>query len=180
MDDPNSNVEVSLRSTTIADKKKIYTWLAQSNLTREMLGAPNFPDCPVPTWQDFDKDYLDYYLDGSQLQNGCCFIILHHGVDVGQINYNPINEKTKTTELDIWLADRQFPGQGIGHIAIKILCQRLFAQMGCKRFLIEPSARNQNAVRAYKKAGFKVVSTIPEDFELDDKDSIVMEMHFPQ
>lgn len=167
-------MKVSIRPTTIHDKKKVFEWLAHSNLTNEMLGGPKFPDNPAPTWKEFDQDYLDYFFDGTRPEKGRCFIIICDGTEVGQINYNPIDKKTKTTELDIWLSDKKYTGQGIGTAAIKLLCSQLFENLGCKQIIIQPSARNENAIKAYKKAGFIVQNQVPKGFELDYHDSVIM------
>ena len=31
-----------------------------------MLGTPNFPEIPIPTWEEFNADYKAYYFDGSR------------------------------------------------------------------------------------------------------------------
>lgn len=144
-----------------------------------MLGDPKFPDNPVPSWKEFDADYLDYFFDGLQPQKGRCFIILNNRIEVGQINYNRIDKKTKTTELDIWLSDKKYTGKGIGTTAIKLLCRHLFENVGCKKVLIQPSARNENAIKAYKKVGFKEQTNIPDNFELDYYDSVLLELELP-
>src|SRR5690606_17099975 len=109
---------ISLKPAAPSDKKKIFDWLTNSNLTAKMLGMPNFPDNPVPSWEEFDSDYLGYYFDGTQPLSGQCFIIIHNGQEIGQINYNAIDARDRSTELDIWLADKQFTGQGLGTEAI--------------------------------------------------------------
>jgi len=139
-----------------------------------MLGEPNFPDSPIPSWEEFDEDYLDYYFDGTKPKEGRCFIILNDDVELGQINYNPINDKTKTTEIDIWLSDKKHTRQGIGTKAINLLSKHLFKNFGCKKIVIQPSARNKIAIKAYRKAGFIEQSQIPKDFELDYFDSVFM------
>lgn len=173
----NSNRKVTIRPTIIKDKKKIFEWLTNSNLTSEMLGAPKFPDSPIPTWEEFEEDYLDYYFDGTKPNKGRCFIILSNQLEVGQINYNPIHNKTKTTEIDIWLSDKKYTRQGIGSKAIKLLCNHLFENLKCKQIIIQPSARNKKAIQAYQKVGFIEQSQIPKDFELDYYDSLFMVMN---
>ncbi len=177
MKQDNLNLNVQLIETKITDKEKIFNWLANSNLTSEMLGPPIFPDNPVPSWKEFDEDYLDYFFDGSEKFNGRCFIILFENEEVGQINYNPIDQENKTTELDIWLKDKKFTGKGIGTKAIQILCSFLFEKMDCKKIIIQPSARNTNAIKSYKKAGFKILKQIPKDFELDYFDGVLLELN---
>ncbi len=167
-------INVSIRAVTLNDKRKIFNWLANSNITQEMLGAPKFPDNPVPTWEEYDEDYKDYYFDYVRPYKGQCFIILNNLQEVGQINYNPINRKTKTTEFDIWLADKKYTGKGIGTAAIKLLCALIFENLDCDKILIQPSARNKFAIRAYKKVGFIEQPIIPKGFELDYYDSVLL------
>ncbi len=165
---------LTLRPATIEDKRKIFNWLANSNLTSEMLGPPNFPDNLIPTWDEFDNDYLDYYFDGSQPMQGQCFVLEHNGQEIGQINYNEIDAKTKSTEIDIWLADRQFTGKGLGTEAIKTLCNYLNKSFDCKTIYIFPSSRNYNAIKSYKKAGFIETDKRPYNFIADYNDTIVL------
>jgi len=168
---------LSLRPASLQDKSKIFNWLTNSNLTSEMLGPPKFPDNPVPTWDEFESDYLDYYFDGSQPNNGQCFVIEHNGQEIGQINYNQIDLQTKSTEIDIWLADYQFTNKGFGTEAIKMLCSYLSKSFGCEFFLIAPSRRNENAVKSYKKAGFIEAERIPDNFVPDYEDTVLMIKH---
>jgi diamine N-acetyltransferase len=139
-----------------------------------MLGPPKFPDNPVPTWDEFDNDYSDHYFDDSQPGIGKCFVIEHNGQEIGQINYNQIDTNTKSTEIDIWLADYQFTSKGFGTEAIKILCCYLVKSFGCRTFFIAPSRRNKNAIKSYKKAGFIETERIPDNFIPDYEDTVLM------
>jgi len=169
-----SNKRVTLRPATYQDKEKIFQWLAHSNLTSEMLGPPKFPEAPIPTWEEFDTDYVSHYFDNTQPLKGRCFVIEHNGEEIGQINYNEIDEVTKSTEIDIWLADKCFTGKGLGTEAIQILCEYLVKTFDCQTIYIAPSKRNGNAIRAYKKAGFLETTVIPEGFVPDYSDTIVL------
>jgi len=168
---------LTLRPATLQDKTKIFNWLTSSSLTSEMLGKPNFPDNPIPTWEEFDSDYVDYYFDNSQPLSGRCFILEHMGQEVGQINYNKIDVKTKSTEIDIWLADRQFTGKGLGTEAIRVLCQYLYKSLGCTTIYVAPSKRNQKAIKSYKKAGFSETDILPDGFIPDYDDTVLMVKH---
>ncbi len=165
---------LTLRPATLQDKRKIFCWLTSSNLTSEMLGPPNFSDILVPTWNEFNDDYLDHYFDSSQPLKGHCFILIHNGQEIGQINYNEIDTITKSTEIDIWLADRKYTGKGLGTEAIKILCNYLGKMFGCQTIYIAPSRRNSIAIKAYKKAGFVETKNLPENFVPDYVDTVVL------
>lgn len=167
-------MSVVLRPAILNDKRKVYTWLTATDLTPEMLGPPHFPDCPVPSWEDFDNDYLDYYFDGSRECEGRCFIIEYMGIAAGQINYNKINTEDSSTELDIWLAEKKYTGRGIGSAAIRILMKYLCEHFFCRRFYVAPSLRNSHALEFYRNAGFEIASDVPVDFIPDYYDSVLL------
>lgn len=151
---------------------KVYQWLTHSDLTREMPGSPFFPDSPIPTWDAFDKDYVDYYFDGAHPLKGQCFIIIIEGQEIGQINYNAIDTTTRSTEIDIWLAERNYTGRGLGTEAIKILCSYLESQYSCDTIYIAPSRRNIVAIKAYKKAAFIEMNHPPANFVAEYEDTV--------
>ena len=113
--------KIKLRPATIQDREKIFLWLTKSNLTKEMMGPPYYPDSKIPTWDEFINDYYEYYFNGSHPLKGQCFIIEHNGQEIGQINHNEIDTLSNTTDLDIWLSDKKHTGKGIGTDAINIL-----------------------------------------------------------
>ena len=63
---PSSPLQVSLRRAQIDDRPQIYRWLAHSDATAEMLGAPTFPDGPIPTWEQHSADFSieEFYQPG--------------------------------------------------------------------------------------------------------------------
>ena len=147
--------KVEIRPAKVAEKKMIYEWLCESDFTKEVLGPPNFPEHPIPTWHEFDSDYPDeIYFDDKSPRRGRSFVILLNNLPVGHINYNNIDELNLSVELDIWLASTEFAGKGIGSRAIQILCAELTEKEKIKHFLVQPTIRNQRAIAAYKKAGF--------------------------
>ena len=48
-----------------ADRKKIFTWLTQSDVTSSMFGLPYYPDHPIPTWEEFRLDYTSDFFNTS-------------------------------------------------------------------------------------------------------------------
>lgn len=166
---------VSLRPAILQEKKKIFGWLVHSNLTSEMMGPPDYPDSPVPSWSEFDQDYRDHYFDPSDPRTGQCYLILHHDIEIGQINHNELNDDLKCTELDLWMADRKYTGKGYGSIALNLLCNNLFNDFGCTTFYMAPSQRNTRAIKAYQKAGFVFAESIPDHFIPDYHDAVLLE-----
>lgn len=167
--------KINLRPSTIKDREKIFNWLTNSNLTREMIGPPNFPDSKIPSWEEFKVDYYESYFTGSHPTKGQCFIIELNGTEIGQINHNSICSLDNSTDLDIWLSDIQFTGKGYGTDAILTICSYLNQKYGCKRIKISPSKRNLRAIKAYRKAGFKLTNEKPEKAGMDYIDNIIFE-----
>lgn len=165
--------KVILRPATVADRKSIFEWLTNSDLTKLMMGPPTYPDSAIPTWQEFNDDYKEYFFDGSKPLLGRCFVIEVNSESIGQINHDKISETDKSTELDIWLKSSKFINKGYGTDAIKTICDYLNQNFGCQKFLISPSGRNVAAIRAYKKAGF-VMTDIKPDRTLSDYDDTVV------
>jgi len=92
-------------------------------------------------------------------------MILVDDKPVGQVNYNSIDKHNSWTALDIWMSCEANCGKGYGSDAIKTLCEYLFRDFGVTEFVIEPSARNSRAIRAYEKAGFQYMNLPPEEIE---------------
>jgi RimJ/RimL family protein N-acetyltransferase len=76
---------------------------------------------------------------------------------VGQVNYNDIHERggRRRTELDIWMRCEACCGKEYGTDALDALCRHLHERFGVAEFMVQPSARNPRAIRAYEKAGFR-------------------------
>jgi RimJ/RimL family protein N-acetyltransferase len=166
---------ITLRPATPSDRRKIHDWLANSDLTSSMLGAPDFPENPAPTWQEFIDDYLPHFFDGSAPRKGRCYVILDGGQEVGQVNHNDVHDGG-ITELDIWLASSKFLGKGYGTKALKLICELLVKEQLCRVFYIAPSMRNQRAIRSYGKAGFSITRDRPPWFVPDYDDAVLMKL----
>lgn len=165
---------VTLRPATMQDRKPIFDWLTNSDLTSSMFGPPSYPDSVIPYWEEFIDDYKEYFFDSSSPFLGRCFIIEVNGEPVGQINHDKINYDDNSTELDIWLKNSRYTGKGYGSDAIETLCNFLKEKFDCKKFIISPSRRNLRAIHTYRKAGFRESSEIPKNFIPDYFDSVVM------
>ncbi len=147
--------KVNIRPAKPEDRRKIYKWLTQSNITSKMMGPPHYTDHPIPTWKQFCTEYQIHFFDGSQENISRSFIIYIDHEDIGHINYDGMDLSRSLIELDIWLKSMNYCGQGFGTDALKSLIQYLYNRFGIENFVIRPSARNQNAIRSYEKAGFE-------------------------
>lgn len=148
---------VVLRPAGLDDRPHIYEWFACSDVSGQMIGPPTYPEQTVPSWEVFRDGYEAHYFDDSAPELGRCFLIMVGEEPVGQVSYNDIaeHEGRKRTELDIWLRSAADCGRGYGPDALSALCRYLFERFGVQEFLVQPSARNPHAIRAYEKIGFR-------------------------
>lgn len=170
---------VALRFATKQDRRAIYEWMGQSELTPFMMGPPLFPDAPIPTWEQFLADYVDDYFDGARPEVGQSFLIEAEGEAVGHVSYSVVDLDRKLAELDVWLSCEKVCGHGYGVDALEALIGYLHGTLGLTDFILRPSARNPRAIRAYGKAGFRVLPmTYAEQTSLygpgDYQDAVVL------
>ncbi|MBI4744846.1 MAG: hypothetical protein HY776_08560 [Actinobacteria bacterium] len=83
-----SGNNIKLRPAKLSDRKKIYLWLAKSDLTPSMMGLPTYPDNPVPTWEEFCKDYNKSFFNAYGNRKGRHFVILAEDFGVGTIGFD--------------------------------------------------------------------------------------------
>jgi diamine N-acetyltransferase len=119
-----------------------------------MMGLPDFPDHPIPSYEEFLDDYAPHFFDGSKPRSGQSFIIYVNGTRCGQINFDTDPRLPDIAELDIWLVAKKFTGKGIGSDAIETLSRYLLNELNFEALIIAPSRRNIRAIKAYQKAGF--------------------------
>ena len=138
------------------DRRTIYDWFANSDLTSSMAGEPLFPESPLMTWDEFCEDHTPHFFEGEITEQGRCFIMQVDGEDVGQIYFNDIevHDEVQRVELDMWMPAEKYCGKGYGTDALETLCAFLAKRFGVEQIMVQPSGRNPRAMRAYEKVGF--------------------------
>jgi len=165
---------VSLRPATMADRRTIYDWSHASDVARFLYPGGPAGD-PFNVWC---ADWKDHYFTGEAPRLGRVFVVLHEDVPVGMVAYNDILPGGRV-ELDIWMSCEAHCGRGFGPDAIRALCAYLAAEFGVRTFMMQPSAGNPRAVRAYEKAGFVRTPATLEQIRaewggVDAPDSVMM------
>src|SRR5208337_3919018 len=148
---------VVLQPTTPEDERQILDWLLRSDVTPLLLGPPLFPERPVPLPDNSGETFDPHYFDGTAPGLGRCVLILFDGEPVGQVSYNDIHERDgrKQVELDIWMRSEECCGKGYGTDALDALCRYLHERFGVEQFMVQSTASNPRAIRAYEKVGFR-------------------------
>ena len=85
--------KIQLRKAALSDRPIIYEWMAKSNLTKSMLGEPNYPDAPIPSFDEFIDGFSDDFFSDDINNSGKCFIILDGNIEVGTLCYDLMNLK---------------------------------------------------------------------------------------
>lgn len=134
-----------------------FEWATQSDATPYWYGK--LQGDYVPTFKEFLKEWKKYYFDGSAPEKGRCFVILIDDKAIGQVNYNEIDRKNDSVELDIIIAEDRYKNKGYGTDALQTLSKYLFLVMDIQKCWIDVVQTNPRAIRAYQKAGFNVTET---------------------
>lgn len=169
-----TGTRIVLKPATLSDRRKIFEWLTQSDLTSKMMGPPDFEDNEIPSWEFFVDDYNPHFFDDEDPDQGRSYLIMISGKPIGHINYNEIDRNTNIVELDIWLNRSKHCNKGYGTEAINTLCLHLHNELGCNDFILAPSA----AIRTYEKCGFHKADNPPDNFIPDYRDTVIMVRHF--
>ena len=159
---------VDLVPATLDDRQKVYDWCFHSETTKFHFGPPDYPDVPVPSFEEFCDDYVDYFFTGLSPDKGRGFVILHDEEPVGFVSYSSYHLKPHKAELDIWMNCEANCGKGFGTDALISLGDYLNETVGIYELIIRPSAKNVNAIKSYKKSGFEESDMPAYDYLLDE------------
>jgi diamine N-acetyltransferase len=154
---------VALRPARLEDRRSVYEWMAESEVTQWMMGPPLFPEAPIPTWDEFCADYLPLFFDGTRPDFGRSYIVELDGDAIGHISYSEVDLAQRKAELDIWMRSEACCGHGYGSDALVALTSHLHQALGLTEFIMRPSRRNERAMKAYAKAGFVLLPLSPEE-----------------
>lgn len=142
---------ITLEFATLEDKRLIYDMLISPEVKDFMFSSEQ----PEPTWEEFDLGESDGLFSGEQGAEGSYLLIKIDGVSIGAISYYLHSGRLKSAELDIWISSTKYLGKGYGTQAIKLLIDFVRSTYNIKTFIIRPWRKNVNAIKAYKKCGFK-------------------------
>jgi len=160
--------KVNLIPATLEDRQSIYEWCFQSETTKYHAGPPDFPNNPIPTYEEFyasdDGGYTEYYFTGARPGDGRGFLIVAGEEAIGFISYCAFHLKPAIAEFDIWMKAESYCGSGFGVDALTALGDYLNREMGISEIIIAPSGKNIRAVRAYEKAGFEKTNKVMPAF----------------
>lgn len=108
---------------------------------------------PISTRQKFQ------HLDELLLSNDPQFAIHDRatGAAIGICGLDDINSDNGTAEFSILIGDASFRGSGYGTEATRLLLAYAFDVLRLNNVWLQVSSNNPGAIRAYEKAGFKLI-----------------------
>ncbi|WBW95632.1 GNAT family N-acetyltransferase [Oceanirhabdus sp. W0125-5] len=156
---------ISLEFAQLKDKKLIYDMLVSPEVKNLMFDENH----PEPSWEEFDEE-PDSLFSGVLNEEGNYLLIKVDGEVIGTVSYAFNSGKLKSAELDIWISSTRNLGKGYGTEAIKLVIEFVHSNYGIKTFIIRPWIKNNNAIKAYEKCGFKEIEVFdPSDFYSEEE-----------
>jgi RimJ/RimL family protein N-acetyltransferase len=117
-----------------------------------------FPEPAEPWTLERVTQFLDRVLAGDRT-NREWFVIYETKAwrPVGHANLRDIDHLNGTAEYGITIGDSTDRGQGYGTEATRLMLDYAFTALGLNNVLLDVHAFNPAGIRAYEKAGFKVI-----------------------
>lgn len=140
---------ITLKRATRAEFGVIRRWLARPDI-QDWWGPVSATEAEVTMALDSD--------------HAICRLIEADGVPVGYAHAVdatlwgdnlPEELEPGTWDLDLFVADEESRGKGVGQAALALLRDEVFATTLAVAVCVFPSVKNERAVRAYEKAGFR-------------------------
>jgi len=144
---------ITLEFAKKEDKRLVYDMLVSPEVKGFMFNVEH----PEPTWEEFNQDEPESLFLGEPSEVGNYMLITIDGRVIGSISYYFHSGRLKGAELDIWISAIEYLGKGYGTEAIKLVMEFISTYYNIKQFIIRPWAKNINAIKAYKKCGFREI-----------------------
>jgi diamine N-acetyltransferase len=115
-----------------------------------------FPDPVAP----YNAERLDGWLDGALKDARRAWFVIYEVATwrpIGYANLRDIDHQHGTAEFGITIGDPAVRGKGFGTEATRLVLDYAFTGLGLTNVLLDTAEYNPGAVRAYEKAGFKVI-----------------------
>lgn len=142
-------MEVRLKPATESDFEMIRRWLARPDI-QEWWGPVSSTEAEVRI------ALMSAYAICRIIEAGGQPVGYAHAVDASIWGESlPEDLEPGTWDLDLFVADESHRGQGVGQAALGLLRDEVFSSTLAIAVCVFPSIKNERAVRAYEKAGFR-------------------------
>lgn len=131
----------------------VYDFGANTNIAKWIFCEP---DKEPISYEQYDKDYVDYYFTGEELNKGRGYMICDEDTSIiGFISYSNYDLNEHIYEMDLWLCCESVCGKGYGTDGLAALSEYLLSINDVNMLIIVPNENNVRAIKSYKKAGYR-------------------------
>ena len=161
---------IYLRPMRTSDINQRYlSWLNDTEVTR-YVDAGFFPVTK--------RDLYEYYRKIKSSKTDIMFAIVEnkHRKHIGNIKLGGINWIHRFADLGIMIGDKESRGKGYGTEACRLVLEYAFKRLNLNKVFLGCHSNNTAALKAYKKAGFRVEGRLKKMLNVDGKyvDKILM------
>ena len=125
-------------------------WINDFEVTRHLA----LPMRPFPL--EFEEAWYER-ISRSQTDVPFTLYELQHLQAIGNAGLHHIDYQQRTAEFGMLIGEKEFWGRGIGTETTRFVLQYAFHNLGLHNVLLQVYADNQAAIRAYTRAGFKLI-----------------------
>lgn len=154
--DDDDTPSLTLRPATAADWGLIRTWIAKPEI-QTWWGSPNAAEAEIRIALDSGAAIsCMVLLDGRPIGYAHAVDAAHWGPSL------PDGMPPGTWDLDVFIAVAEQRGKGLGERTVELLADEVFATTLAPALSVFVSVRNEAAVRAYERAGFRWVRVLED------------------
>lgn len=110
-------------------------------------------------------DALAHLVDGFVRDAWYMYAIVDRarGVHIGNVKIGPIKRRHQTSDIAIFIGDVESWGKGFATLAVSLVTQIAFEQLGLRKLHAGVIEGNDGSVRAFQNAGWHVEAELPHD-----------------
>ena len=112
------------------------------------------------------KESISYLQEGIKTKKYYILAICHckTNLHIGNIKIGPIRREDGLSDLVTVLGDKNYWGQGIASLAIKMAIKIAFQEGGIRKLIASIDSLNKASLKAYLNGGFKIETKIIDYF----------------
>jgi aminoglycoside 6'-N-acetyltransferase len=150
--------DLTLRNLSRGDIPLLVEWRAHPDVHEWYGGGPRTTD-------HFERRY---FAENDPIER--CIVILE-GRPIGYLQFYEYTDDWRPAiglgadeeawGIDLFIGETELHGRGIGSRLVAAVAAWLAVQRGASRVVVDPHVKNERAIRAYRRAGFRKVRLLP-------------------
>ncbi len=150
---------VTIRKMTVEDTDNIIKWRNSPSVSVNFIYRR-------PLTREDHLNWIRNMVDTGKVVQ----YVIHSGElgrDVGSVYLRDIDHDYRKAEFGIFIGEDDARGRGIGSAAAELILRVGFEELDLNRIFLRVFARNEHAIKAYKRAGFVYEGLFRQDVILD-------------